>query len=78
MSDATTDTVTEDEARAMVQNRATELGGVGKAAETWAVSPQMVHMVIKGTRRPSKPMLDDLGLEEIPPVVTYRRKLPSQ
>lgn len=59
---------------AIISARAVELGGVTKAATAWGVTPQMVHMVIKGARRPNAAMLADVGLEEIPATISYRWK----
>lgn len=56
----------------LVNARAIELGGVPAAAKAWDISPQMVHMAIKGTRRPSAKMLKDLGLVKVKDV-SYRR-----
>lgn len=71
---ATDETFSAEQVAALVAEKAKAIGSVGLAAIHWKVSPQMVHMVIKKGRRPTAPMLDDLGLEEVPAVISYRRK----
>jgi len=68
------ETFTAEQVTALVGARVKELGSVALAAKQWKVSNQMVHMVQKGDRRPTPDMLDDLGLEKSPEVITYRKK----
>lgn len=67
-----------DEVTALVRAKVAEHGSVAKAAADWGVTPQMVHMVVKGRRRPAPAMLEELQLEEVPTAVTYRRKGAAQ
>lgn len=69
--------LTASECRAEIKARAKALGGVTAAAAKWDVSPQMVHMVIGGKRKPTRAMLKDLELREAPGPITYKRKKPS-
>lgn len=57
----------------LLDGKVHEYGSVASAAKAWGVTPQMVHMVIKGVRPPSPGMLADLGLEKAPPEIKYRR-----
>ena len=70
----TNEIITEAQVTALVGQRVKELGTVALAAKAWNTSPQMVHMVQKGNRRPTPEMLDDLGLERSPAVLSYRKK----
>jgi hypothetical protein len=42
-----------------------------EAGRVWSVSTAFVNMVLNGKKLPTKPMLEELGLER---VITYRRK----
>lgn len=74
MSTDQTPTLTAAQAVTMVKERVQQYGGVTAASTIWECTPQMVHMVQKGSRRPTPKMLEDLQLEEIPAEVSYRRK----
>jgi hypothetical protein len=43
-----------------------------KAAAHWDVSLSFMDKIMKGERKPSQAMLDDMGYEKAP--LTYRRK----
>jgi len=44
------------------------------AAAHWGVSVVWVNKVLNGHRSPTKPMLDDIGVERVEPPSFYRRK----
>ena len=46
------------------------------AAKQWEVHVSMVDHVLRGTRQPSKQMLESVGYEKAP--LTYRRKARSK
>lgn len=68
------DIITAEQAADLVAAKAKEHGTINDAAATWGCSAQMVHMVIKGARRPTPAMLDALGLEPVPDPIHYRKK----
>lgn len=70
--------LTEKQAAALVADKVKELGSAAVAAQAWECTPQMVHMVVKGARRPTKQMLKALGIEKVPNVVIYRFKKKRQ
>lgn len=67
------DIVTADQATKLVAELVKAHGTVAVAAKRWKCSVQMVHMVVRGTRRPTPGMLKELKLKPFPETARYLR-----